>query len=100
MTRDELIQRYADGPDEIEDALRGITERELDAIPAPGEWSPRVIVHHTADGEIRAVVRLKQLLAEDDTVIQGYDEAAWASVLPYGGPIEPSLAVIRAVRAP
>jgi hypothetical protein len=41
------------------------------------------------------------MLAVDSAPLQAYDEAAWAAEprLGYDGPIEPSLAVFRAVRA-
>jgi len=58
-----------------------------------------MVVHHLADSETNAYVRLRKLLAEDDAQIQGYDEAGFARVLHYDRPIERSLDVVRAVRA-
>ena len=46
-----------------------------------------------------AYTRLRRLVAEQEPVIQGYDEPEWARRLHYERPIEPSLAVMRAVRA-
>jgi len=46
-----------------------------------------------------SAIRVRKLLAEDDPVIQGYDEAEFARVLHYERPIERSLEVFRAVRA-
>jgi hypothetical protein len=98
MNRRELIERFAAGPDAIEAAVAGASDEELDARPGEGEWTAREIVHHTADGEIRSALRLRQLLAEDDPVIQGYDEASYARRLPYARPIGSSLRAIRATR--
>jgi hypothetical protein len=57
------------------------------------------VVHHLADSEATAYVRLRKLVAEDHPVIQGYDEPEFARRLHYERPIESSLAVLRAVRA-
>jgi hypothetical protein len=46
-----------------------------------------------------AYIRLRRLIAEDDPLIQGYDEPEWARRLHYDRPIEPSLALLHAVRA-
>ena len=98
VDRNELIDRYEDGPAEVRSALDGITADELDRQPAEG-WTARQIVHHLADSETNSYVRLRRLLAEDDVLIIGYDQDEWASRLHYDRPIEPSLAVLDAVRA-
>jgi hypothetical protein len=99
MDRAALIARYKDGADVVAGAVAGLSDAELDRRPAPGEWTAREVVHHLADAETRSAVRLRQLLAEHDPVIQGYDEEHYARVLHYDRPIEGSLAVILAVRA-
>jgi hypothetical protein len=70
---------------------------------AEGGWSARQVIHHIADSEAQSYARLRRLLAEPaGSVIQGYDEAAWAQCEQLGYqelPIEHSLAVFRAVRA-
>ncbi|MDH4141475.1 MAG: DinB family protein [Chloroflexota bacterium] len=97
--REDLLARYASGADAVADALAGITPAELDRRPRSGEWTAREIAHHVADSEAMAYVRLRRLLAEDEPVIQGYDEPEWARRLHYDRAIEASLAVVRAVRA-
>lgn len=94
----ELIERYRTGVETVDDALADITDAELDRVP-PGGWSSRMVVHHLADSEANAYLRLRKLLAEDDAEIQGYDEARFARVLRYDRPIERSLDVFRAVRS-
>lgn len=97
--RARLLDRYRGGAGSVSDALAGATEADLDRRPSgAGEWTARQIVHHLADSESMAYIRLRRLLAEDDPVIQGYDEPEWARRLHYDRPIEPSLAVLRAVR--
>jgi hypothetical protein len=100
MTTDEraaLLDRYASGADDVVDALAGATDADLDRRP-PSGWSARMVVHHLADSEAMAYIRLRRLVAEDEPVIAGYDEPEWARRLHYDRPIDASLAVLRAVR--
>ncbi len=94
-----LIETYKRGAAAVDAAIAGMTDADLDRRPSPADWSAREVVHHLADAETRAAIRLRQLLAEDDAVIHGYDEEQYARVLHYDRPIDTSLAVIRAVRA-
>jgi len=93
-----LLDQYRTGYDEVVRALEGITERELDARPAPGRWSPREIVHHLADSEMTSAVRLRRLVAEDSPAIVGYDQDEYARRLFYDRPIAASLAAFRYAR--
>jgi len=95
--RDDLIRRYRDGYQVMTESLAGITEDELDRSPE-GEWTPRQIVHHVADGEMMSAMRLRRLLVEDPPVIHGYDEKAFAERLTGDRPIEPSLQAMRWAR--
>jgi len=98
MNRDALLDRYRGGYQTVADALGGIPEAELDTRHGD-EWSARMVAHHLADSEATAYVRLRRLIAEDDPVIDGYDEAEFARRLHYDRPIAASLAVLAAVRA-
>ncbi|CAB4530821.1 unannotated protein [freshwater metagenome] len=81
---------------------RGITPDLLD-VHAENEWSARQCIHHMADSEAQSYARLRRLVAEPEgSIIQGYDEAAWANEpkLAYAdGAVENSIAVYAAVRA-
>jgi len=93
------LDHYAAGADAVDAALGGASDDDLDRRPPSGEWTAREIVHHLADSESMAYIRLRRLVAEDDPIIHGYDEPEWARRLHYDRPIEASLAVVRAVRA-
>jgi hypothetical protein len=97
--RARLIEQYIDGYLIITEALWDITPAELDAREAPGEWSPREVVHHLADSEMTSAMRLRRVLVEDDPLIQGYDQDAFARRLWYDRPIEHSLEAFRLARA-
>lgn len=97
--RAELIARYKDGYREVADALEGITDRELDARPAPNKWTAREIVHHLADSEMTSAVRLRLLVAEENAAIRSYDEKEFAKRLHYDRPIASSLVAFQAARS-
>jgi DinB superfamily len=96
--RAELIRTYERGTDAVRAALDGITDAELDARPGPEDWTAREIVHHLADAEMRSAIRLRQLIAEDAPVIQGYDEKSYTKALHYDRPIATSLEALAASR--
>ena len=97
--RESLIDQYEDGFQAIAAALEGITTAELEAREAPGEWSPREIIHHLADSEMNAAFRVRQLIAQDAPTLIGYDQEAFVRRLYADRPIEPSLAAFQAARA-
>jgi hypothetical protein len=99
VQRDELLRRYREGPEALDAAVRGLSEQELDYLPHDGGWSPREVVHHTADSEMTSAIRLRKLLAEDNPLIEGYDEMEFSRRLHYRDrPIGASLAAVRAAR--
>ena len=98
MERQQHIDRFRTGFDDVADSLAGITPEELDRRPPGSDWSAREVAHHLADSEATAYVRLRRLIAEDDPAIDGYDEEEFARRLHYDRPIEPSLEVLRSVR--
>jgi hypothetical protein len=98
QTRDELVARYKDGYRAVADALKGATDAELDARPAPGKWTAREIVHHLADSEMTSAVRLRLLVAEEHAQIRPYDQEQFARTLHYDRPISSSLLAFEAAR--
>lgn len=96
--REELIEQYRDGYRAVAEALLRITPEELDAHPGAGRWSAREIVHHLADSEMTAAVRLRLILASDRPVIQAYDQDEFARRLHYDRPHETSLELFRYAR--
>jgi hypothetical protein len=95
--RARLIKQYREGHSAVKEALSGITPEELDRS-ASGEWTPREIAHHLADSEMMSAIRIRRLLVEDEPVIHGYDEAAFARKLTNDRPIEPSIEAMRWAR--
>ena len=96
--REKLIAQYRDGYATVAEALHNATEEQLGAKPVPGKWSAREIVHHLADSEMTAAIRLRRLLAEDRPEIKGYDQDEFARRLHYDRPHETSLEAFRYAR--
>ena len=101
MTTDErkkLIDQYKDGYRVVAEALVGATDEELDGRPAPGKWSAREVVHHLADSEMTAAVRLRLLVGTDNPQIYGYNQEEFAKRLFYDRPTEASLDAFKSAR--
>ena len=98
--RQKLIAQYEHGFEEVQSALDGFSPEQLTAKPIPGKWSACEIVQHLADSEMRAAIRLRQLLAEDRPLIQSYDQELYAERLNYNArDIAPALEAFRAARS-
>jgi catechol 2,3-dioxygenase-like lactoylglutathione lyase family enzyme len=98
---EEMLALYARGGDDVEAALAGLTEADLDHTRAPEEWSIRQIVHHLAETDSMFLMIFESALAlSGSTFIRNsYDQAHWAEALVYQQrAIEPSLALIKATR--
>jgi hypothetical protein len=94
-----LVAAYVAGPAVIRASVEGTSDEQLDARPSDGGWTPREVVHHTADSEMTSGIRLRRLIAEDNPTIVGYDGDEFARRLHYSDrPIGPALDAIGASR--
>ena len=101
MDLKDAVNSYAQATAEFLNVANELTESQLDSSHSGG-WSARQIIHHVADSEAQSYARLRRLIAEPGTQIQGYDEASWGEneTLGYKDlPIAQSLEVFKAVRA-
>ena len=96
--RRQLIEKYKNGHRVVTEALKGLNDRDFD-IRLPGKWSIREIVHHLADSEMLAAVRLRRLVAEDRPGIRATDVGGYVRRLFYDRPVQTSLELFRVVRA-
>ena len=79
----ELLERFRRGAELVAVAITGAAGPELDFKPAPDQWSVRQIVAHLADTEAANVVRLRQVIAEDNPTLVPWDQNAWAERTDY-----------------
>jgi hypothetical protein len=97
----EMRGRALDGiaamPLHMRDAVRGLSESQLDTPYRPGGWTVRQLVHHVPDSHLNAYVRLKLALTEDNPTVKPYDEKAFAGLADSRLPIDVSLSLLEAV---
>ncbi|MGB7546768.1 MAG: DinB family protein [Terracidiphilus sp.] len=99
--------RYLDGrpleiilastPSALSGLIKAIGPEKSATPPAPGKWSPAEIACHMADCEIAFGFRLRQTLAEENHVVQPFDQEKWAAPYP-GIPEAQALATFAALR--
>ena len=75
---DEPMKVLASTARKIEMLVEELGGERLDQPLAPGKWSCREIICHLADCELAFSFRLRQTLAEDDHVIQPFDQDKWS----------------------
>jgi hypothetical protein len=78
-----VLERFRRGPELLAVVLTGVFGDEEDFIPAPGKWSIRQITAHLADCELVFAHRFRQVIAEDNPTLIGFDQNAWANNLDY-----------------
>jgi hypothetical protein len=102
MSLHERVAAYQSATQYFLNLAVGTPSKLLDLRHESG-WSARQVIHHMADSEAQSYARLRRLIAEPEgSVIQGYDESAWANCSELGyinAPVQNSIAVFAAVRA-
>ena len=100
MSISEQTAAYRAATAEFLQAVSELSESDLD-LAVEGQWNARQIIHHVADSEAQSYARLRRLIAEPGTQIQGYDEGGWGENTTLGYkdlPVASSVAVFEAVR--
>lgn len=64
--RDQLIEKYADGPAQLRAALEKAPETMRKWQPGPGEFSVHEVICHCADSETNSHARIRYLIAEEN----------------------------------
>jgi hypothetical protein len=101
--RSTLIDSYERGADQTADAIHGLARDVLlrkppaGAGPELGKWSIQEVVIHLADAEAALADRIKRIVAEDDAVLQAWDETRFAERLAYQEQSAPDAAVLIAL---
>jgi hypothetical protein len=96
----DLLERFRRGAELVAMATTGAAGPELDFRPADDKWSVRMIVCHLADVEVVSAMRVRQVIAEENPHLQGFNGEAWADHLDYGKrKISQALETFRRMRA-
>jgi hypothetical protein len=93
------IATLAELPEQLRNAVDGLSSSHLGTPYREGGWTVRQVVHHIADSHMNAVIRVKLALTEDWPTVKAYDEAAWAKLHDVAAPVEWSLELIESLHA-
>jgi len=72
------LQVIAATAEKLRRSVTDLSRERAEQSPAPGKWSAREIACHLADCEIAFGFRLRQALAEENHVVQPFDQEKWA----------------------
>jgi uncharacterized damage-inducible protein DinB len=103
--QEEVLSRYREGTLHLEQAVRGLSDMELDTAPTGGGWTIRQIVHHLVDGDVLWTTCIKAALGnpEGEFSLQWYgthSQDVWAQRWEYAQrAIGPSLDLLKATRS-
>jgi uncharacterized damage-inducible protein DinB len=89
-----FVKEVSELPKKLEDAVKNLSDEQLDMPYRPEGWTARQTVHHIADSHLNALTRFKLALTEDAPTIRPYFEDRWANLADSFLPIEPSLQII------
>jgi hypothetical protein len=96
--RRQLISEIAATPARLRDAVKDLSEQQLDTPYRPAGWTVRQVVHHVPDSHMNAYVRFKLALTEENPTIKPYSEARWAELVDgRRAPIETSLLLLESL---
>lgn len=99
-----VLSRFQAGFSALEEAVSGLSEDALDALPSGGGWTIRQIVHHLADGDDIWKLAIKMAIGHDEAEFalgwyQVMSQQEWSNRWAYGSrPINVSLALLKASR--
>jgi uncharacterized damage-inducible protein DinB len=96
---DSVIERYAAGGPLLVYATAGLTGEQEAAAVGPGTWSVATLVAHLLDADLVIADRMKRVIAEDEPVLQAFDEGRWIERLGSGSmPVEEAVNLFAANR--
>jgi hypothetical protein len=95
-----MIESYLQVPDQLEAALAGLCEDDLNLTKGEG-WSIRQVAHHIATGQMMFAMCVKAILGLDDLELpfswyMNLTQDEWADIWAYDQrPLAPALAGLR-----
>jgi hypothetical protein len=101
LSNDEILARYMVGPDELEAALAGLTEADLDLSRAEGKWTIRQYVHHIVSGDDVTCAAIQAALGKSGCKysFDWYDYEGWVEMVGAAKcAVEPGIDLLRANR--
>jgi hypothetical protein len=104
--QNDIIDRYGKCPVLLQNAVRRLTESDLDLSEGAGSWTIRQIIHHIVDGDDIWKLFIKRAIGQSNGTFdlswywQVPEQEYWSQAWGYADrAIAPSLALFRASRA-
>ncbi len=72
--RTEQLSRYRAQPQQLRDAVSGVSNAQLDGAPPEPGWTAREIVHHVSDIAIMGALRLRMMLLDIEVELWPIDQ--------------------------
>lgn len=70
----------------------------LELTYRPGGWSVKQIIHHMADNDMNAFIRLRRALTEHEPIVGSYEQDEWAKLNDYSEtPVEISMKISESI---
>jgi hypothetical protein len=91
------IATIAEMPELLREAIRPLTDEQINTPYREGGWTVRQVAHHLADSHMTAFHRVQRALTEDWPEVHGYQEAAFATLHDVTAPVEWSLQILEGV---
>ncbi|HEY0241755.1 MAG TPA: DinB family protein, partial [Gemmatimonadaceae bacterium] len=88
------IALIADCPRALHDAVKGLSDEQLDTPYRDGGWTVRQVIHHVADSHVNAYLRFRWTVTEDHPTLKAYDQDVWATLPDTKLPLAPSFSII------
>lgn len=87
-------------PEELAEAVEGLSDEQMDTPYRDGGWTVRQVVHHLADSHMNSYMRFKLAVTEELPTIKPYYEDRWAELADGAhAPIALSLQLLVALHA-
>lgn len=95
--RKQFVTEIAELPGNLREAVRNLSDEQLDTPYRYEGWTVRQVVHHVGDSHMNSLIRFKLALSEDNPTIRPYAEDLWAKTAEYKMPVEVSLNLIDSI---
>jgi len=93
------IQDIRSLPKQLREVTSGLNEEQLNTPYREGGWTVAQVVHHLADANMNAFIRIKLILTEDLPTIKPFEENDWAETTEARDyPIEASLKLLEGLQ--
>jgi hypothetical protein len=98
--RNKFIKQISEISQSLRNILKDLNYDQLQTPYRLGGWTSQQVVHHLADNDMNAYIRLKRALTEDEPLSDSYREDLWAELSDYKDvPIETSLSLLEALHS-